>query len=49
MTKLQFKEQKNVVKKKRKCWLPAFSPFLTMSSKTLFLRAIKRQDCMVKG
>ena len=30
----------NTVGKKRKCWLPAFSPFPTMFSKGLFLRVI---------
>ena len=34
--------------KRRKCWLPAFSPFPTMF-KGFFLRVIKIQDCVVKG
>ena len=29
------------VKKRRKCWLPAFSPFPTMFSKAVFLMVIK--------
>ena len=35
--------------KRRKCWLTAFSPFPTMFSKSLFLRVIKSQDCVVKS
>ena len=39
--------------KRRKCWLPAFSPFPTpfptMFSKGLFLKVFKSQDCMVKS
>ena len=27
--------------KRRKCWLPAFSPFSTMFSKTFFRRVVK--------
>ena len=34
--------------KRRKCWLPAFSPYLTMFSKGLFLRIVKSYDCVVK-
>ena len=34
--------------KKRKCWLPAFSPFPTMFSKGFFFRVIKSWDCLVK-
>ena len=34
---------------RRKCWLPAFSPFPTMFSKALVYRVIKTQDCVVKG
>ena len=33
----------------RKCWLPAFSPFLTMFSKGLFLCDVKSCNCVVKG
>ena len=39
----------NIVGKRRKCWLPAFSPFPTMFSKGYFLMVIKSQDCVVKG
>ena len=35
--------------KKIKCWLPAFSPFPTVFSKTFFFRVVKSQDCVVKG
>ena len=35
--------------KRRKCWLPAFSPFSTMFQKSLFLRVVKSWDCVVKG
>ena len=35
--------------KRRKCWLPAFSPFPTMFSKGLFLRVVKSRDCVVKS
>ena len=33
--------------KKRKCWLPAFSPFPIMFSEG-FLRVVKSWDCVVK-
>ena len=42
------KRSKHCVKR-RKCWLPAFSRFPTMSLKGLFLRVIKSQDCVEKG
>ena len=35
--------------KRRKCWLPAFSPFPTMFSKGFVHRVFKSQDCVVKG
>ena len=38
----------NLVGKKRKCWLPAFSLFPTMFSKGFFQRVVKSQDSMVK-
>ena len=34
--------------KRRKCRLPAFSPFPTMFSEGLFIRVIKSQDYVVK-
>ena len=35
--------------KKRKCWLPACSPFPTMVSKAFFPRGVKSRDGVVKG
>ena len=35
--------------KRRKCWLPAFSPFPTLFSKTFFSRGVKSLDCVVKS
>ena len=35
--------------KRRKCWLPAFSPFPSMFSKGLSVRVIKSRTCVVKG
>ena len=36
--------------KRRKCWLPAFSPFPTMFSKGFSVGGIvKSLDCVVKG
>ena len=35
--------------KRRKCWLPAFSPFSTMFSKAFFSRGVRSRDCMVKS
>ena len=34
--------------KRRKCWLPAFSPFPTMLSKDFFLKVIKSRNCVVR-
>ena len=34
--------------KRRKCWLPAFSPFPSMFSKGFLYRVVKSWDCMVK-
>ena len=34
--------------KKRKCWLPGFSPFPTMLSKAFSPRVVKSRDCVVK-
>ena len=39
----------NIVGKRRKCWLPAFSPCPTMFSKGFFLRVVKSWECVVKG
>ena len=35
-------------RKKRKCWLPAFSPFSTFS-KYFSFRVVKSQDCLLKS
>ena len=35
--------------KRRKCWLPAFTPSLTMFSKGFFFKVIKSRDCVVKN
>ena len=35
--------------KRRKCWLPTFSPFPTMFSKGFFPRVVKSRDCVVKN
>ena len=35
--------------KRRKCWLPAFSPFPRMVSKALRFRVIKTRDCAGKN
>ena len=34
--------------KRRKCWLPAFSPFPTMFSKVFFRKGVKSPGCVVK-
>ena len=34
--------------KRRKCWLPAFSPFPTTFSKGYFLGLVKSRDSVVK-
>ena len=46
--KLVFGRVENVVGKRRKCWLPAFSPFPTMFSKAFFFRVVKSLDCVVE-
>ena len=33
--------------KRRKCWLPAFSPFPTMFSKGFLYRVVKSRDIVV--
>ena len=35
--------------KRRKCWLPAFSPFPTMFSKGYLFRVVKSHDCVVRS
>ena len=44
-----FERVENIVGKRRKCWLPAFSPFPTMFSKGFLPRAIKSLDCVVQS
>ena len=39
----------NIVGKKRKYWLPAFSPFPTMFSKDFTYRAVNNWGCVVKS
>ena len=40
---------KKTLWKRRKCWLPAYSPFPTMLSKGFILNGIKSCHCLVKG
>ena len=35
--------------KRRKCWLPAFSPFPKVFSKASCLKVIESRDCVVKS
>ena len=37
------------MRRRRKCWLPAFSPFFTMFSKGFFFRVVKSWDCRVNS
>ena len=39
----------NVVEKRRKCWFPAFSSFLTVFLKALCFSLTKTRDCVVKS
>ena len=34
--------------KRRKCWLPTFSPFPTFFSNSFLLRVVKSRDCVVQ-
>ena len=43
-----FDRVENFAGKRRKCWIPAFSPFPAMFSKGFFLRIGKSRDCVVK-
>ena len=47
--KFVFGRAENIVGKRKKCWLPAFSPFPTVFSKGFFPGVVKSQDCVVKG
>ena len=44
-----FRKSRKHCVKKRKCWLPAFSPFPTMFSKGFFFKVVKIRDCVVKS
>ena len=48
-TKFLFETDRKHCGKRRKCWLPAFSPFVTVFSKGFLNRAIKNCDCVEKG
>ena len=39
----------NIVGERRKCWFPAFSPFLTMFSEGFFFWVVKTCDCLGNG
>ena len=43
-----FWKGRNQCGKRRKCWLPAFSPFPTMFSKGLFFKVVKSRDYVVE-
>ena len=43
-----FDRVENIMEKRRKCWLPAFSPFPIMFLKYLFHRVLESQECVVK-
>ena len=47
--KICFENSRKHYEKRRKCWLPAFSPFRTMFLKAFLLRVIKSQDSVKKG
>ena len=44
-----FGKDRKHCRKRRKCWLPAFSPFPTMFSNGFFFKVVKSRDCVVKG
>ena len=48
-SKISFEKGRKHCGKRRKCWLPAFSPFPTMFSKVVSFRVVKSQDCVVRG
>ena len=48
-TEFCFEKGRRHCGKKRKCWLPAFSPFPIMFAKVFFVRAVKNRDCMIKS
>ena len=44
-----FDRVENIVGKRRKYWLPAFSPLPSMFPKGFLLRHVKSRDCVVKS
>ena len=42
-------KKENIVVKRRKCCLPALSPFLTIFSKSFSCREVSTKDCLGKG
>ena len=46
--KIAFDKARKHCRKRRKCWLPAFSPFPTMFSKCFFFKVVKSEHCVVK-
>ena len=48
-TEILFEVGRTHFGKRRKCWLPAFSPFPTMFSKGPFNRVVKSRNCVVKS
>ena len=47
-TKISYGKGRKRVKR-RKCWLPAFSPFPTMFSNGFFYKVVKSRDGVVKS
>ena len=43
------KSSKQCGEKRRKCWLPAFSPFPTMFSEAFFSSDVKSRNCVAKN
>ena len=48
IVKNSFGTGRKYCRKRRKFWLPIFSPFLTILSKGFFFEVVKRQNCVVK-
>ena len=47
-TEISLEKDRKHYGKRRKCWLPAFSPFPTMFSKDYFFRVVKSRNCVVE-
>ena len=47
--KLALGRVENILRKGKKCWVPAFSPFSTIFSKAFLSRNVKSWDCVVMG